>query len=347
MIGMNQEMKSEAKNHRMRNRKTVMSFSVMVLAIHLFFISSVVSADKEKTPITIAIDSRIEIDEPEITFGGIAEISGENSDEIQRIKRIPIGTSPMPGKSRMLDERYLQVRLKQSNVAMDQVLIVASNPIEVVRKYAEVTKSRIEEMASEFLSPRLPWNKDRMTISFSLGTDSVILSRSDYTFKISLPNRTDLLGAVPLQIQFLINGQIEKKIWVTARIAVKTDVVVIQKPLHRKQLIQEDHIDIIEMDMAGLPSNHISSPDEVIGKRTLRTINPKEILRTDMIELPPLIKRNDMITILAESGSLRITARGEARESGSRGERVKVVNLDSSKEIFARVMDSKTVRVEF
>jgi flagellar basal body P-ring formation protein FlgA len=63
--------------------------------------------------------------------------------------------------------------------------------------------------------------------------------------------------------------------------------------------------------------------------------------------MPPMVKRNDRVSIVAESGSLRITAMGEVRESASRGERVKVVNLGSNKEIFARVVDPKTVQVEF
>jgi len=76
-------------------------------------------------------------------------------------------------------------------------------------------------------------------------------------------------------------------------------------------------------------------------------MSPKEVFRTDIVELPPMVKRNDRVSIVAESESLRITAVGEVKESGSRGERVKVVNLNSNKEIFARVLDSKTVRVEF
>ncbi|MGD9975947.1 MAG: flagellar basal body P-ring formation chaperone FlgA [Desulfatirhabdiaceae bacterium] len=347
MTAIKSAMKSRTTSHGVSRNRMISLFSAGFLLMSLVFVSTVLSADREHSPITIALDSSIEIDSPKMTFGDIAEISGGAPDDIQRIREISLGNSPMPGKSRFLDERYLRLRLKQSNVDEDNILLVAANSVEVVRKHVELTKSQIEEMVMAFLNPRLPWNRDRMSISFSGGPDSLVLSDSDYSCQISLPDRTRLMGSILMQVQFFVAGQLEKKIWVTARITVKTDVVVIQKPLHRKQLIQEEHIDIIEMDMAELPSNHISSPEEVIGKRALRTINPKEILRTDMIELPPLIKRNDMVTIVAESGSLRITARGEAKENGRRGERVKVVNLDSSKEIFARILDSKTVRVEF
>ncbi len=76
-------------------------------------------------------------------------------------------------------------------------------------------------------------------------------------------------------------------------------------------------------------------------------MNPKEVFRTDIVERPPMVKRNDRVSIVAESEALRITAAGEVKESGCRGDRVKVVNLNSNKEIIARVLDPQTVRVEF
>jgi flagella basal body P-ring formation protein FlgA len=87
--------------------------------------------------------------------------------------------------------------------------------------------------------------------------------------------------------------------------------------------------------------------DEVVGKRALRLINTNEVLRIDLVEMPPVVKRNDIVTLVAEKGLLRITAKGEVKENGRRGERIRVINLDSNKEIYARVIDANTVRVEF
>jgi flagella basal body P-ring formation protein FlgA len=54
-----------------------------------------------------------------------------------------------------------------------------------------------------------------------------------------------------------------------------------------------------------------------------------------------------VVTIVAEAGPLRITARGEVKTKGSKGERIAVMNLDSRKRVFARVLDARTVKVEF
>ena len=81
--------------------------------------------------------------------------------------------------------------------------------------------------------------------------------------------------------------------------------------------------------------------------RARRTIYGNTVLREDLVEMPPLVKRGDLVTILAEVGTLRITALGEVKATGRRGERISVVNLDSRKRLFARVIDARTVKVDF
>ncbi len=223
----------------------------------------------------------------------------------------------------------------------------ASELKEVARKDIEIDTKIIERIVLEFLDKKMPWDKNRVKIKLTQNIKSIILPDKPYVCKVIPPVRTNYLGTIPLSVVFDIHNQTQKKVSVSVKIEVDTDVVVVQNPLNRNQIISEDDVEVISMDMAELPSNYISSLSEVVGKRALRAINPKEILRSDIIELPPLVRKNDIVSIILESGALKISMIGEARESGRSGDRIKVVNLDSKKEIFARVLDSKTVRVDF
>ncbi len=211
----------------------------------------------------------------------------------------------------------------------------------------EITRKMIEDIAVDFLNSKIPWEKNRVKIKIVQISNGLMLPNRPYSFKVHPPNRTNYLGTVPLRIVFDVYGHPSKKAWATVKIEVETDAIVVQKPLERNQTIEKDDVNIISMDMADLPSNTIFRIEDAVGKKTLRAINPKEVLRTDIVEEPPMVRRNDVVSIVAESGSLRITAVGEVKESGCRGERVKVVNLSSNKEVIARVIDSKMVQVEF
>ena len=63
--------------------------------------------------------------------------------------------------------------------------------------------------------------------------------------------------------------------------------------------------------------------------------------------MPPLVKRGDVVSIIAESKDLKVTTLGVAKEKGSLGGRILVENLTSKKEVYAYVIDSNKVRVEF
>ena len=133
----------------------------------------------------------------------------------------------------------------------------------------------------------------------------------------------------------------------TLNLEVISPVVVVRRPMGRHQPIESKDVAIALKDLAKLPAGIFTDVNQVVGMRVKRTLYGDTVLREDLVELLPLVNRGDVVTIIAESGNLRITARGEAKAKGGRGERISVVNLDSRKRVFARVLDARTVKVEF
>jgi flagella basal body P-ring formation protein FlgA len=102
-----------------------------------------------------------------------------------------------------------------------------------------------------------------------------------------------------------------------------------------------------KLNLADLPSNVITDPEAVLGKRTKRAIGAKTVLRTNLVEFPPLVKRGDIVVIIAESEGLKISALGQVKKKGALGDRIPVINFDSKKILYAQVLDSNTVKVDF
>jgi flagella basal body P-ring formation protein FlgA len=91
----------------------------------------------------------------------------------------------------------------------------------------------------------------------------------------------------------------------------------------------------------------ITDPEAVLGKRTRRAIGSKTALRANLVELPPLVRRGDVVLIVAETQGLKITALGQVKKKGALGDRIPVMNFDSQKVLYARVLDANTVKIEF
>jgi flagella basal body P-ring formation protein FlgA len=239
------------------------------------------------------------------------------------------------------------LRLKQNGFSLENLDLQNSSGVKITRSFIEVDQQKIEKIVSHYLRTTVLKGNNIARIKDLRVPERIILPRGRITYQVMAPRNTKYLGKIPLAVHFNVDGQFQKKVWTSATIEMFVDVVVAAKPLRKHMTITEDLIELRQMDLAHLPADVITDPQAVLGKRTRSTISAKTVLRTDLIELPPLVKRGDIVLIVAESKELRITALGKAKRKGRLGERIPVENFDSKKILNAQVLDAKTVRIEF
>lgn len=296
---------------------------------------------------TIRILDQVEIENDEVLLGQIASIESSDSQLVQQLKDIVIGKAPSPGKTRQYDQRHLKMRLKQHHIDLDGVQFEGPQSIRISRSYVEIDKRKIEKIVSEFITQNIPQEDKTLRIKEINVSERVVLPKGRITYKVAAPDMRQSGGTCTIAVDFSVNGHFEKKVWTTATVEVWGPVVVTRKPLGRYKPITEDDIVLQTMDLSNLSSSVVTDPEAVLGKRTKRAIEAQTPLRTDNVELPPLVKRGDLVVIIAQSKGLKITTRGLVKKKGRLGDRIPVVNVDSKKVLYARVIDSNTVQVDF
>lgn len=296
---------------------------------------------------TIRLLEKVEINSAKISLGAIAQIDGGDRRLIQRLKQVDIGKAPLPSRSRVIAIDYIRLRLKQNGFSLENLDLQSSSGVKITRSFIEVDQQKIEKIVSHYLRTTVLKGNNIARIKDLRVPERIILPRGHITYQVTAPRNTKYLGKIPLAVHFNVDGQFQKKIWTSATIEMFVDVVVAAKALRKHMTITEDVIELRQMDLAHLPADVITDPQAVLGKRTRSTISAKTVLRTDLIELPPLVKRGDIVVIVAESKGLRITALGKAKRKGRLGERIPVENFDSKKILNAQVLDAKTVSIEF
>lgn len=296
---------------------------------------------------TIRIKGQVEVENDEIFLGQIATIEGSDTQLMQQLKEIVIGKAPTAGKTRQYSQRHLRKRLEQHHIDLSSVHLEVPQRVLVSRSYVEIDRPKIKKIVTDYIIQNISQDSGMVRIKEVHVPESVILSKGRIAYKVSAPRSRQLMGNCSLAVDFSVNGHSQKRIWATAQVEVRGPVVVTRKPLGRYKPITEDDIVLQTMDLANLPSNVITDPEAVLGKRTKRAIGAQIPLRTDVVELPPLVKRGDLVMIIVETKELKITARGFVKKKGRLGERIPVVNVDSKKVLYARVIDSNTVKVDF
>ncbi len=299
-------------------------------------------------PTSVRVFDRAEIDGDQLLLGAIARVDGDDARQVHALREVILGRSPLPGKSRTLDEALIRMRLKQAGFDPAEIDLQVPGEVQISRGTVEVDRGRIEAIASAWIGDRLrERGLERAQVREIRGAESLLLPRGRISWEISAPRHTPLAGSVPLAVIFKVDDEAERRVNLTAVVEARVQAVVSTRPLGRFKPIEAGDLELRELDLAGLPADYIADPELVIGKRTRRAVDANAVLRPDLVELPPVVKRGDRVRIVAETAGLRISAAGEVKQKGCVGERIPVVNLDSNRVIHALVVDAQTVRIEF
>jgi flagella basal body P-ring formation protein FlgA len=296
---------------------------------------------------TIRVRDQVEIENDEVLLGQIASIEGSDTRLVKRLQDIVIGKAPLPGRTRQYDQRQLERRLKQHHINLSGINLEGPGRVSISRSYVEIDKHKIEKIVADFITQNIPQENKTVRIKEIKVSEKVVLSKGRIAYKVVAPDMQRLTGTCSIAVDFSVNGHFEKKVWATASVEVWGPVVVTRKPLGRYKPITEDDIMLQMRDLTDLSSNVVTDPEAVLGKRTKRAIGAQIPLRADSIELPPLVKRGDLVVIIAQSNGLKITTRGLVKKKGRLGDRIPVVNVDSKRVLYGRVIDSNTVQVDF
>jgi len=295
----------------------------------------------------IRILPNVQINDEDILLGRIAGIESHDPLLIQKLSSIVVARAPLPGTSRTLEKQAFLMRLKQNGIDLTQLALDIPAKVVVTRNFIEISREKIKMLVSDYIQKTILKDHADGSIKDIQVADSLKLPNGRITFKVIPPRNRDLLGKIPFSVHFDVNGKFYKRVWATATVEVLAEVVITKIPVGRHKPITEDDIELLKMDMAKLPSGVITDPEAVLGKRTRRAIGAKTVLRADLVEFPPLVKRGDVVVIVVETSGLKITTLGQVKKKGRLGESIPVMNYDSKKILYARVLDSSTVKVEF
>jgi flagella basal body P-ring formation protein FlgA len=296
---------------------------------------------------SIRVFDRVEVEGDQIHLADIADIKCQSRETSEKIGAFIIGKAPLPGKTRRIEQDYIKFCLKRNGIDLSRVILKAPPVVEVYRGYVELDRIKIKKSIIEVIKNHNQWRRLTVTVKDVQIRSSLIFPKGKISHSVVAPENMSLSSPMPFSVIIKVNGRPYKTIRAWTRLEILTHVVFTQKPIGRYRPITMADVSLKKMDAAHLSGNIISNLKEVLGKRAKRNIGVDTVLRTDLIEFPPLVKRGDMVVIVARSRGLKVTALGQVRTKGLRGEKIKVVNLDSKKSIFARVVDANTVMVEF
>ncbi|NMC74287.1 MAG: flagellar basal body P-ring formation protein FlgA [Geobacteraceae bacterium] len=205
----------------------------------------------------------------------------------------------------------------------------------------------IRDAVSSFLLDRTKDAGMEIRIKKIGATGDMTVPSGNVTYEFIVSRQWEGWGKSLLGLVVRVDGQIVKNLSIPVEVEALAGMVVSLRPLERGEVIGEGDVALQKRDIASAPGKVCRELDQVIGKKVRVAVRGNMPIRGDFLEKVPLVKYGQLVTIIAENGSLRVTAAGKAKGAGAEGDTVLVENLSSRKDIHARVVDSGTVAVDF
>jgi len=121
--------------------------------------------------------------------------------------------------------------------------------------------------------------------------------------------------------------------------------LVLTRSLKKGEVLKETDVTVRQVRV-NKPGVYATKFSDVAGRRVKKNLPQGEALALNSVAETPIIERGKSVTIVVRSGGLVVKTKGEALESGTLGDAIKVRNTTSKAVLTAVVVTEDTVEVK-
>ncbi len=354
----------------LKKRLETICFTEMVLIATL---SVSASEPVRSDNVEIRLWQQVTVTKPEIHLAEMADIIG-TSDDLAALRRFLISNALIENQPLIVRAWDISRRLAEAGFDSGAIRITGAARCEINyvankdEKNDKVKKSddalsiagaarlagpstletKVRELICNRLSEKQLSNEAKITITFNPTLQELLsLTEPPYRFVIE-PQQSNVqwMGLVGLNVKIYRDNNLVRNIAMLVDVQVKIPVIIANTTINSKSPITRNDIKTVWKDISQNNTKSFTDLEKIIDSQAKRMIPAGAIITSDMIESIPLVRRNQLVTVVYQKGGLEIKLVGKSLNNAGRNEIVRVRN-ERSKEIFsAKVIDSGKVLVE-
>ncbi|MEO5357734.1 MAG: flagellar basal body P-ring formation chaperone FlgA [Nitrospirae bacterium YQR-1] len=153
-------------------------------------------------------------------------------------------------------------------------------------------------------------------------------------------------GSIPGRAVFTMRFSAGETYYYETDVEARDWVVFNKRPLKKGTILTYEDITKSLYSVRRIPSGAITDEALCIGKMVNHTIPANRPLTVALVETAPVVIKGREVVMTVKGDEYKITMRGIAKDDGTAGQYIRVVNPKSKKIIFGKVIDSRTVIVD-
>ncbi|HEX4998912.1 MAG TPA: flagellar basal body P-ring formation chaperone FlgA [Terriglobia bacterium] len=272
-------------------------------------------------------------------------VSAESEGAIavgERLASTAVTVSPPAGKAKVIDGQTVRAKLAELGVTADRYALKIPRQIRIERPAQTLLPADIEAIVRREFLPQLPWPEIDLEIAIP---EPVVLPEGSLTVSFERTARADLARPFYLNLDFRVDGRVEKRAYYRAVLTVYDTMAVAARELDPSVRLTAEDVRFEKRPLTSTLKKPVRLAEFLEQKKLRTRVAPGDPLTEDMFVDSPLIRRGDAVTLVYEGSRIHVSTEGQALASGFRGERIRVINVSSRAELTAEIVDEHTVVV--
>jgi flagella basal body P-ring formation protein FlgA len=125
----------------------------------------------------------------------------------------------------------------------------------------------------------------------------------------------------------------------------KNMIVFANKSLLKGHILKKSDLELA-IAKKNVGTGIFNAIEDLVGRKLKQNVSLGFPIRSRHLHLEWVINKGDKINIIQSAGGIDISASGVALENGQKGEKIKVMNLSSEKNLVAWVINEKKVSIK-
>ncbi len=133
---------------------------------------------------------------------------------------------------------------------------------------------------------------------------------------------------------------------VTVTIRWMDNVVVAKNNIAQGEPLSEKDLRVVEKDVTYLLTAYAQSVDSIVRMVGRKVFQRGEVVDEAKLTKPIAVRYGQVVKLVLEEGSLKLSMTGQAKGAGAIGDRIPVFVPETRKRLFAVIVDKNTARIE-
>ena len=280
----------------------------------------------------VSLRANTMIDGAGVRLGDLFDGTGAQADVI-------VAKAPSPGSSTIFDVGWLYSTAHAYGLKWQPPS--ASSAIRIERNAVMIDTAELSKQLADKLPSSLPQRRVELDAQFRLFVP-VDASTEIRLQKVDIKPDT---GRFSAEVRVASDDPDAIPVHVSGRIVGVISVPVLARPMGPGEVVRQEDITTADYRVDQIQGGNIMDPREMIGETPRHPLRAAQPLRASDLQVPVVVKRNDLVIIVLERPGLYLTAEGRALEDGGRGAVIRVTNTQSKRTIDATVLAAGQVAV--